>query len=68
MRKLKNWLYTQFLPKWAKETLLEENAKLQEQIGDLEREKERLLSYIDGLETGIKAQRRIVIHTGEVRK
>ena len=68
MRKFKNWLYTQFLPKWAKETLLVENAKLQERISELEREKEKMLSYINGLETGIKAQRRIVIHNGEVRK
>ena len=29
---------------------------------------EKLNAYIDGLENGIKAQRRIVINTGEVKK
>ena len=68
MRKFKNWLIKHFLPNWAKETVLSENMKLQEQVEKLKQEKASLVAYIDGLETGIKAQRRIIINAGEVRK
>lgn len=68
MRRFKNWLITKFLPTWAKEELLAENNRLQEQIVALQAEKANLLSYIEGLERGIRAQRRIIIHNGEASK
>ena len=68
MRRFKNWLIKHFLPNWAKETLLVENSNLREQVEKLKQEKTSLVAYIDGLETGIKAQRRIIINAGEVRK
>lgn len=68
MRRFKNWLITKFLPTWAKEELLAENNRLQEQIVALQAEKTNLLSYIEGLERGIRAQRRIIIHNGEASK
>ena len=68
MRKIKNWLCNHFLPMWAKETIFADYKKLQS-------ENERLLvqlaekeAYIEGLQTGIKSMRRIVINTGEVKK
>lgn len=68
MRRFKNWLIMKFLPTWAKEELLAENNRLQEQIVALQAEKANLLSYIEGLERGIRAQRRIIIHNGEASK
>ena len=68
MRRFKNWLITKFLPTWAKEELLAENNRLQEQIAALQAEKANLRSYIEGLERGIRAQRRIIIHNGEASK
>lgn len=68
IKKIKNWLYNRFLPVWVKETVLQDNKRLQA-------ENERLLvllakkeAYIEGLHTGMKSQRRIVINTGEVKK
>lgn len=68
MKKLKRWLIMNFLPAWAKEELLTENERLRAQVEKLQREKERLISYIDGIEIGIRAQRRISIYTGEAKK
>lgn len=68
MKKIKNWLYSRFLPLWAKESVLADYKRLQS-------ENERLLvlltekeAYIEGLHAGMKHQRRIVINTGEVKK
>ena len=48
--------------------MIEENRKLMEENLKLKGQIERLNAYIDGLENGIKSQRRIVINTGEVKK
>lgn len=68
IKKFKNWLVTKFLPTWAKEELLAENARLKDRIATLQMEKSNLISYIDGLEKGIRAQRRIIINNGEASK
>lgn len=68
MRKFKRWLIERFLPMWAKETLLKENEALRQSVAELQQQISELNSYIDGLETGIKAQRRIIITTGGVQK
>ena len=67
MKKFKNWLYS-FLPVWAKDTLLSENKKLKSEIEKLKSEIETQNAYIDGLENGIRSQRKIVINTGEAKK
>lgn len=64
MGKLKRWLVGEFLPVWAKQTLIEENTKLKGEVARLKRELAEQSAYIDGLEAGIRAQRRIVINTG----
>lgn len=68
MNKIKNWLINRFLPMWAKETVLrdlkstkDENEVLRQKIAELE-------AYIQGIQAGMKNQRRIVINTGEVKK
>lgn len=69
MGKLKKWLIGEFLPVWAKRTLLEDNARLEAEVAELEKKLAEQYAYIDGLEAGIRAQRRIVINTGrEVSK
>lgn len=68
MKKFKHWLINKFLPAWAKETLLEENKKLEAENKRLRQEKAELNAYINGLESGIRVLRRITINTGEVRK
>lgn len=61
---MKKWLLDRFLPMWAKETVLSDNRRLKRQLRAAEKENERLQAYIQGLETGIRAAKRITIHTG----
>lgn len=68
MKKIKHWFFNRFLPVYLKELLLTENEKLRARIADLERQLLERDAYIDGLQAGIKSQRRIVINAGEVKK
>lgn len=68
MKRIKKWFLDRFLPMWAKETVLADNRNLQRQLVALEQKLEQKEAYIAGLETGLRAQRRIIIHNGEVRK
>ena len=68
LRKLKKWLVERFLPMWAKETILEDNKKLLDEIAKLRRQLDKKDAYIEGLEAGMRAQRRIVINNGEAKK
>lgn len=63
MRKLKKWLFERYFPADAKVQI----AKLEREIIDKDAEIASLHAYIDGLEFGIRAQRRMVIHN-EVKK
>lgn len=68
MKKIKNWFLNRFLPMWAKETVLEDNRRLQLEVDRLNRKLETQEAYIDGLVAGMKSQRRIVINTTEGKK
>lgn len=68
IRKFKNWLWLTFLPVWAKESLLKENQQLRDKNKALRAELERLNAYVDGLEAGVRAQRRIIINNGGTQK
>ena len=68
IRKIKRWLIERILPVWAREELMAEIEKLKESNQQLAAERDRLNAYIEGLETGIRAQRRIIINNGEVKK
>lgn len=65
MKRLKNWFFERFLPMWAKETLLRDYRKLQEENEQLLFKLAEKDAYIDGLQVGIRAQRRIIINTTE---
>ena len=68
MKKIKNWVINRFLPVWAREELMRENERLHRENDKLTALLKERDAYIDGLEAGIRSQRRIVINAGEVRK
>lgn len=58
MKRLKKWLFERFYPAMAKEEI----ARLRREIIKKDAEIASLNAYIDGLEVGMRAQRRIVIN------
>lgn len=68
MRKIKQWLINRILPIWARHELQEENERLLGVIAKQKLQIKEQAAYIEGLETGICALRKIVINNGEVRK
>ena len=68
MKKIKRWIQERFLPMWAKESVLADNRQLQRRVRELEQELQIKDAYIAGLESGMRAQRRIIIHNGEGKK
>lgn len=67
MRRFKRWMLERFLPAWAKDSVYRENAALRDKLGRQEQEMRELNAYIDGLETALRAMRRIVIQNGVSR-
>ncbi len=61
---MKKWLIDGFLPMWAKETVLSENRQLKRRLRSLEKENESMRAYIQGLQNGLRATRKITIHNG----
>lgn len=51
---MKKWLTNNFLPMWAKETVLAENLTLQKRNQQLEQENAVLKAKIYGMETALK--------------
>lgn len=68
IKKFKNWLIKRLLPIWARAELEAEIERLKERNQKLQMLNAQLNAYIDGLETGVKNQRKIAIYTGEVKK
>lgn len=66
MNKLEIWLLERFLPAWAKDTVYTENKQLMAQLERQKQEIRELHAYIDGLEAGLRALRRVTIRN-EVR-
>lgn len=67
MQKFKKWLYQRFLPAYCRDDLMEANNRLLVANAAQKQEIDRLRSYIAGLETAMRSQRRIVIRN-EVSK
>lgn len=61
MKKIKEWLFARFLPAYCKERLTEDNKKLSGRVIELQQENRELRAYIEGLEQGIRALRKIKI-------
>lgn len=68
IKKIKNWFFDRFLPMWAKETIFADYKKIQAENEMLLVRLAEKEAYIEGLQTGIKSMRRIVINTGEVKE
>lgn len=68
MRRFRNWIINRFLPMWAKESVMRELRSTQEENEVLRHKIEELEAYINGLHTGMKNQRRIVINNEVVKK
>ena len=65
MRKIRDWIVNTFLPAYAKQTILAENAKLKAENAQLRARLREQEAYIDGFEDGIRAQRRVVINNNQ---
>ena len=61
---MKKWLIDGFLPMWAKQTVLADNRHLLKELRTLRSENRELKSYIQGLERGIRAGKRVQIYNG----
>ena len=55
---MKKWLLEQFLPMWAKETVLRENRRLRRENRQLTQKNEQLCCYIRGVHMGLRSVRR----------
>ena len=67
IRRFKSWLINTFLPAWAKDSVYRENEVLKDEIASLRRKLREREAFIEGLERGVRAQRRVVINN-EVKK
>lgn len=69
MHKLKEWFQRRFLPEWAADQLMRENAALRAREDRLNREIERLEAYIQGMQAGVRARNRLAAsHRWEVEE
>lgn len=64
MEHLARWLRG-WVPEWARRQLEEENRHLRQKIDRLQRENDRLNTYLDGLEAGLRAARSLGRKAGE---
>ena len=62
MRAFKLWLVNKILPIWAKAELMRQIEALEKKVREQEVKIRELNAYADGLEMGLRCQRRIVIN------
>lgn len=62
MKKFKQWMIERFLPIYLREQMEKENKNLQEQNQELRTRIRELNAYSEGLEYGLRSQRRITIN------
>ena len=56
---MKRWFLEQFLPMWAKETVFADNRQLRRENRKLAQQVQLLESYIEGVQTGLRAARKV---------
>lgn len=59
---MRKWLIDRFLPMWAKQTVLAQNRRLQQENEELKQKVRQMDAYIQGVQAGIRAGKRITIH------
>lgn len=62
MNRLKKWLAEQYLPAYARQSMLEEQARLQRELAELQERHRTLRAYTEGLEHALAALRCQHIH------
>ena len=62
MTKFKKWLTERYLPAYAKESILEDNKRLNEAVRAQAQKIRELEAYIDGVQSATKSLRKIVIN------
>lgn len=68
MKKIKRWLTERFLPVYLKEELMKENKRLEAENEKLRIRVKELNAYADGLEFGLRSQRRLIVNAKEGTK
>lgn len=68
MRRMREWFWRRFLPEWARDQLMRENAALRAREDRLNREIERLEAYIQGMQAGLRARNRLAARGREVEE
>ena len=61
MKRIKKWLFNRFLPAYCKDRLMRENEALADKVREMRQENRELRAYIDGLERGVRAAKKIQI-------
>lgn len=56
---MKKWFLERFLPMWAKETVFADNRQLRRDNRQLKQKVQLLESYIEGIQTGLRAARKV---------
>lgn len=65
---MKKWLQNNFLPMWAKETVLRDKRQLELENTQLQQKVRELEAYIQGVQAGLRVNNRISVvnHGGKV--
>ena len=58
---MKRWLQNNFLPMWAKETLLRDKRQLERENDQLQQKIRELEAYIQGVQAGLRVNNRISV-------
>lgn len=58
---MKKWLQDRFLPMWAKETVVAEKRLIEQENLELKKKIWELEAYIQGMQAGLRATKRISI-------
>ena len=61
MKKLKDWIVRVYLPRYARETVWEENRRLREENAQLKAQALNLIEYINGMQMAMKLGQKITI-------
>ena len=62
---MKKWLFNNFLPMWAKETVLAQNRQLLQENEKLRHRVAEMQQYIAGMQAGVRSLRKISIYGGQ---
>lgn len=65
MNQFKKWLVENFLPRYAKESLIEENDRLRQELQEAWRQADEIQQYAAGMEYALRHMPGVVVHNHE---